>query len=350
MLARATDPPSSVLRRSFLPAGKLRPALLARLLLLRGWPDERVVLGPRIGEDAAVIDLGDRYLVAKTDPITFAREEIGWYLVQVNANDLAVTGAVPRWMLVTLLLPECHSTPELAEGIFRQVDAACRELHIAVVGGHTEVTLGLDRPLAVGHMLGEVAKGQLVRTGGAHVGDDLILVKGIAIEGTSIIAREKEQELHRRNYSSAFVARAQEYLHDPGIGVVREALLATVSVDVHAMHDPTEGGLATGLHELAEAAGVGVRVEAEKIAVLPESAALCAEFGLNPLGTIASGALLLSLPPEETGCLLAAYAGANVACAVIGRVTDACEGRKIQTGADLMDLPRFDQDEITRLY
>ncbi|MGQ9494596.1 MAG: AIR synthase related protein, partial [Anaerolineae bacterium] len=255
-----------------LPVGKLNPELLAQLLQLQGWPDERVVLGPRIGEDAAVIDFGDRYLVAKTDPITFATEEIGWYLVQVNANDLATTGAMPRWLLVTLLLPEDKTTLELTHRLSAQIDAACRELHIALVGGHTEVTYGLDRPIAIGHMLGEVAKEKLITTAGACVGDDLVLLKGIAIEGTSIIAREMSEELLLRGYTPDFIARAKNYLYHPGISIVREAMLAIHSATIHAMHDPTEGGLAMGLHELAMAARVGVWVDEEAVPIWPECA------------------------------------------------------------------------------
>jgi len=332
-----------------LPVGKLEPNLLSELLEPRGHPDERVVVGPRVGEDAAVIDFGDRYLVIKTDPITFATDEIGWYLAQVNANDVAVMGAVPRWLLVTLLLPEGTSTPALAKKIFAQIDAACQDLRIAVVGGHTEITHGLDRPIAVGHLLGEVAKNRLITTSGAQVGDDLVLVKGIAIEGTSIIAREKEKDLQARGYSPEFLARARHYLHDPGIGIVREAGLAAKCVGVHAMHDPTEGGLATALHELALAAHVGVWVDREAIAVWPECASLCAEFGLDPLGLIASGALLVSVSHEQTSTLLAAYQETDVTCAVIGHVTVVGEGLKLSSKAGIADLPRFDQDEIIKL-
>ena len=333
-----------------LPVGKLDAALLSRLLLLSGWPDPRVVVGPHVGEDAAVLDMGDRYLVAKSDPITFATDEIGWYLVQVNANDLATTGAEPRWLLTTLLLPEGRTTPDLVESIMAQIDAACRELHIAVVGGHTEVTHGLERPIVVGHMLGEVAKERLVTTSGARVGDDLLLIKGIAIEGTSLIAREKAEELRQRSYGPEFIARAQNYLYDPGISVLHAARLAVESAEVHAMHDPTEGGLATGLHELCEAAHVGVWIDREAVLVYPESASVCAEFGLDPLGTIASGALLLALPPTQVPALLAAYERAAIPCAVIGRVCEADEGLRMQSGAVTLDLPRFDQDEVSRLF
>ncbi len=333
-----------------LPVGKVPPGLLAELIQFRGWPDQRVVLGPQLGEDAALIDLGDRYLVAKTDPITFATDDIGWYLVQVNANDLATSGAVPRWLLVTLLLPEQGATPELAQRIVSQIDTACRQLHVAVVGGHTEVTYGLDRPVAIGHMLGEVAENKWVSTSGARVGDDLLLVKGIAIEGTSIIAREKVPELRKRGCSEEFITRAQRYLYDPGISVVREALMAVECAEVNAMHDPTEGGLATALHELAHAAGVGLWVDAEAIPILPECTALCTEFGLNPLGLMASGSLLIALLPEETPALLSVYREANIACSRIGRVRPAGEGLKLKSATGTIDLPRFDQDEVARLF
>ena len=333
-----------------LPVGKLNPQLLETLLRYTGAPDPRVRLGPRVGEDAAVIDFGDRYLVAKTDPITFATDQIGWYLVQVNANDLATTGAVPRWLLVTLLLPEAGTSPDLARAIFAQVNAACQELNIAIVGGHTEVTYGLERPIAVGHMLGEVEKDRLVTTAGACVGDDIVLVKGIAIEGTSLIAREKSAELRDRGYGDDVITRACNYLYDPGISVLREARLAMESVVVHAMHDPTEGGLATGLHELAMAANVGVWVDEAAVPIWPECARLCEEFGLNPLGTIASGALLVAVPPSETQALLSAYHDAGVRCACIGRITPASQGLKMQSAAVVVDLPRFDQDEVTKLF
>jgi len=333
-----------------LPVGKLNHSLLAQLLQAQGWPDERVVLGPRIGEDVAVIDFGDRCLVAKTDPITFVTDKVGWYLVQVNANDLATTGTMPRWLLVTLLLPENRTTPELVKSIFAQIDAACRELHIAVVGGHTEVTYGLERPLAVGHMLGEIAKDQWIATGGARVGDDIVLVKGIAIEGTAIVAREKMQQLRKRGYPQRWIVRAQDYLYDPGISIVAEARLAVECTQIHAMHDPTEGGLATGLHELAQAAGVGVWVDGDAVPIWPECRSLCTEFGLDPLGTIASGALLITLAHEHLPALLAAYKKADVVCAVIGHITAPGEGLRLKSGAVTMDLPRFDQDEITKLF
>jgi hydrogenase maturation factor len=331
-----------------LPVGKPPAALLAGLFGKHVTLDERVVLGPRVGEDAAVIDMGDRYLVAATDPITFVTEEIGWYALVVNANDVAVRGAAPRWFLATCLLPERGTTEASVEDVFAQLGAACRELGVSLVGGHTEVTHGLDRPLVIGTMLGEVARDRLVTTGGARPGDALLLTKGIPVEGTSIIARARAAELEARGYAPAFLDRARGALRH--LSVVPEALLAAELAPVHAMHDPTEGGLAGALWELAEAAGVGLRVEAERIPVLPEGARLCAEYGLDPLGTIASGALLVALAPADAGAVLHACAREGIDCAFIGRTVAPEAGVTLVSGRDSRELPRFARDEIARLF
>lgn len=331
-----------------LPVGKLRPALLRELLARHAVPDARVVVGPRVGEDAAVLDMGDRYLVATTDPITFVTEDLGWYAVTVNANDLAVRGATPRWFLATCLLPEGHIDEATVSTLFTQLGTACRTNGVVLVGGHTEVTPGLDRPIVVGTMLGEVDKDRLVTTGGARPGDVVLLTKGVPLEGASIIARVRTAELRARGYEDAWLARARERLAQ--LSVVPEARLAVERVSVHAMHDPTEGGVATGLWELADAADVGLVVEAERIPVLADGAALCREFGLDPLGTIASGALLLALAPAEAGILLHALAREGIDAAFIGRVVPRASGVMLARGGQVAPLPRFDQDEIARLF
>jgi hydrogenase expression/formation protein HypE len=330
--------------------GKLPTESLGRLLDRYRLEDERVVLGARIGEDAAVLDMGDRYLVAKTDPITFATDQIGWYAVHVNANDLVTTGAVPLWFLATVLLPEGDSDEALVEEILRQMHDACGELGVSLVGGHTEITYGLHRPMVIGQMLGEVEKDRLVTSGGAKVGDAIVLTKGIAIEGTALIAREKEAELRERGFSPDFLARAKGYLLDPGISVFREARHACQAFEVHAMHDPTEGGLAMGLRELAQASEVGLMVEEESIEVLPECGRLCEEFGLDPLGTIASGALLLAVSPEDAHRLLEVLASEQIAASVIGRVVPRDEGIRMESHGLVRDLPIFPRDEIAVLF
>ena len=160
-----------------LPIGKLRADTLQAIFDKHRTKDPRVVVGPKVGEDAAVIDVGDRYLVATSDPITFATAEIGWYALHVNANDIAVRGARPRWFLATLLLPAGATSATSVEALFADLHAACEELDVALVGGHTEVTHGLDRPIVAGTMLGEVEKDKLVTTAGARVGDAVVMTR-----------------------------------------------------------------------------------------------------------------------------------------------------------------------------
>jgi hydrogenase expression/formation protein HypE len=334
----------------FLPIGKLPADLLQAVLDKHASHDSRVIVGPRVGEDAAVIDLGDRYLVATADPITFATDDLGWYALHVNANDIVVRGATPRWFLATLLLPEGRTDEDTVRALFGQLGEACEELEVALVGGHTEVTHGLDRSIVAGTMLGEVAKDRLVTTSGARVGDAIVLTKGVPLEGAAIIAREKEAELRARGVPAATIRRARNFLRSPGISVRPEAEIACELATVHAMHDPTEGGIATALHELAAAAGVGLRIDRDRIMVLPEGRALCEAFGLDPLGTIASGALLMTMTPAEAGIVLHALAREGIDCHFIGQVVAPEQGVTLMDGARQWPLPVFTRDEIAKLF
>jgi len=329
--------------------GKLPLDLLSRLLGEIDVRDPRVVLGARAGEDAALIDFGDRYLVAKTDPITFATDLIGWYMVQINANDIAVMGGTPRWLMTTLLLPDTTSENEV-ERIFTQVREACEALNITLIGGHTEITYDLPRPIAVGAMLGEVPKERAVLTSGARPGDSIVLTKAIAVEGTSILAREAAGDLLERGVAQNTIDRAKDFLFAPGISVVSEATIACDAVDVHAMHDPTEGGLSGGLVEMAEGANVGMLIDMETVPVLPECRELCDALGLDPLGLIASGSLLAAVSPSEVEALTRALANEGIAAHEIGTVTDRPDGLKVRIGDDVRDLPTFQRDELARWF
>ena len=332
-----------------LPIGKLPLEFLQDLLQAYTHSHERLIAGPGVGEDVAVIDMGDRYLVVKTDPITFATDQIGWYAVNVNANDVATSGARPLWMLATLLLPEATTTPALVKSIFAQLRDACEELGIALVGGHTEVTWGLNRPIVVGMLIGEVARDKLITNSGGQLGDRVLLVKGVPIEATAIIAREKADDLRRRGYDDRFLRVAQGYLRDPGISVVGAARIAADHPGVHAMHDPTEGGLATGLHEVAFASGTGLRLHADRVPVLAEGRRLCQEYGLDPLGAIASGALLVMVEPTQADALSEAYTRAGIPCTHIGDLVPPDEGIYMLRAGERRPLPRYDADEITKV-
>lgn len=327
--------------------GKLPPALFRRFLNKIKVEDEQVIIGPGFGEDAAVIRLGGKLLVAKTDPVTFAFDLIGWYAVHVNANDIAAMGVKPRWFLATILLPE-QSAPEEAERILDQILSACNSLGISLIGGHTETTYQLKRPVVVGCMLAEAEEHSIITTSGAKPGDGIVLTKGLAIEGTAVLAREAEPALLSSGFNQDLLERAANYLFAPGISVVKEALMACSLVTVHSMHDPTEGGLATGLLEIASAAEVGVLVEKERIPILTECKAICDKFSLNPLGLLASGALIITLPYSEASKLLEGLRQAGINASVIGKVVEAEKGLKMHTARGIEDLPQFERDELAR--
>jgi len=308
----------------------------------------RVVLGPRFGEDAAVIDLGAKYLVAKTDPITLTSERLGWYAVNINGNDVATLGARPLWFLATLLLPEKAVTLPLVRKIFRETLRACRELGVTLCGGHTEITRGIDRPIMVGQMLGEVAKSKLVRKESQQPGDLVLLTGGIAIEGTAILAREKRLTLARK-LPIRTLRHAERLLFRPGISVVRDALLAQRHGEIHAMHDPTEGGLTSGLYELAKAGGVGLRIWKDKVPILEETRCFSEVLGFDPFALIASGALLVVASANSAPKLLRAYTRHGVRAAIIGEVRQAAEGIQVVEKDRVRQLRVPARDEIARL-
>ncbi|MGD8309392.1 MAG: AIR synthase family protein [Chromatiales bacterium] len=331
---------------SDLPVGKLPPALLERLLA--GAPtDPSVVIGPGIGLDCAVVDIGDRLLVLKSDPVTFVTDDLGRYLVQVNLNDLATTGAVPRWLLVTLLLPDGRTSAACADGIMETVYGLCREYGIAVVGGHTEITHGLDRPVASAALIGEVARDRLITPRGARPGDRVLLTKGVPIEGASILAREFPDRL-RPLLGEEGLARARDLLADPGIGVLEDARTALAAGRVSAMHDPTEGGVAAALWELARASGRSLSIRVAAIPVPELCARICGAFHIDPLETIASGALLLTAPEPDARRITAALEAAGIPCADIGAVGEGPAG--VRRADDGQALPWPERDGIARAF
>ena len=332
-----------------LKTGKVPSALLEHLLRQIAVKDDRVLLGPMIGEDAAVIDLGGTALVAKTDPVTFASDLVGWYAVHVNANDIACTGATPRWFLATLLAPEGSTEASVAE-VFGQLTEACESMNIQLVGGHTEVTAAVNQPVVVGAMLGEASRESIIRTSGALDGDSIVVTKGIAIEGTAILARDSEERLLKAGVSPETVARAKELLFHPGISVVKDARTALASVRVHCLHDPTEGGILTGLWEIAKASNLGLCVEEGSIPALLETTEICEALGLDPLGLLASGALLITLPAEDVPSLFKALEEEGIEAFEIGRMMELEEGVSIIRAHELEPLPTLERDELARFF
>jgi hydrogenase maturation factor len=307
------------------------------------------VVGPGVGEDAAAIEFDSRLLIAKSDPITFATDQIGWYAVQVNANDIACSGGTPRWFLATLLVPEGYSEGQ-AEEIFDQVVAACDTLDVTLVGGHSEVTFGIDRPIVAGTMLGEAYPNRLVRTGGAQEGDSIVITKGIAIEGTALLARERRDALLALGVAADLVERASTFITTPGISVVHEAKVACAAVPVHSLHDPTEGGLVTGLREVGLASGLGVGIEEGGIPILPECREICQALGLDPMGLLASGSLLITLAAGDVPALLSALKREGIVGWEIGQMLATEEGFQMIGYLGETPLPDFPRDELARFF
>lgn len=337
---------------SLLPAGKVAPDLLSTLLQQLPTHHERLLLGPGLGEDAAVIDFApgsEMVLVAKSDPITFATDAIGHYAVHVCANDLAVTGATPLFYLPTLLLPAQQTTAQTAGQLFAQIGHVCRQLAITVVGGHTEITPTVSQPIVAGTLLGQARRDQVVHTGGAQPGDLVLMAGGAPIEGASLIAREMAADLLARGWDRAELAEAANYLYTPGISVLPPALYAAQTGLVTAMHDPTEGGIATGLWEVAQASRVGMEIDLTQISVPNLARRLCAVYDLDPLGTIASGSLLATAPTQNVSRLLAGWQKLGWSGMVIGRVVDRRLNGEVWSSGAQGDFPRFVVDEITRL-
>lgn len=315
--------------------------------------DPQLLVGPALGEDAAVIDWdinANELLVAKSDPITFATDAIGYYAVNVCANDLAVTGARPLYYLPTILLPAGDADVALAEEIFKQIGDACRELHIIVAGGHSEITSTVSQPVIAGSMLGAVGRDSIVSTGGARPGDQILMAGEAPIEGASIIAREMRQSLLDRGWSSREVDEAADYLYRPGISVLLPARLAVQTGGVTSMHDPTEGGIATGLLEVATAARVGIAVDLDRIPISNLARRLCAEFGLDPLGTIASGSLLATAAADDAPQILDTWRSHGWSGTVIGTVVPLESDIRGYSQGMETTFPRFTTDEITKLW
>lgn len=329
-----------------LPLGKLPLSLLRSFLNELSVQDPDVLVGPGIGEDAAVIRFGEQTLVFKTDPITFAVDDIAWYLVTINANDIACMGGIPRYMLVTMLLPQGTTTPETAHGIFSGLKKACVSQGITLVGGHTEITYGLDRPIATGFMIGTLSEYGMVRASGARPGNAILLSKSIPLEATSLLAREMSGRL---GLDEDILSRARELIYEPGISVVNEARIALAQGGVTAMHDPTEGGIATGLLEIATASGCGLEVIYESIPILDLSRTILGPLSIDPLGAIASGSLLVCCEEDSARKILTAWKEASIEGTIIGRITDSRDLTLIREGKP-GPLPVFRVDEVTKVF
>lgn len=327
-----------------LPPGKIPVDILKDVVFKNlGAMRSEVVLRPSAGIDGTVINVGNKCLVCSMDPITGATAHVGWLAVNVNANDVATFGCPPEFMLSCVLLPE-KSDRATVEKITAQMSRAAEDLGIAIVGGHCETTPGLTGPIVVGCVMGTTEKDRYVTAAGAKPGDKLIMTKSAGIEGTAILAYDKRQQLEKA-LDKNLLRNAREFYKR--ISIVREAVEAFNSGGVHAMHDPTEGGIAGGIHEMADASNLGVSVLREKIKVEPETAAICEFYGLDCLQLIASGSLLIAVEPESEEKILRTLRKNRIYARTIGQFLPSSKKRSIENKkGETSFLPRPVTDQL----
>jgi hydrogenase expression/formation protein HypE len=293
--------------------GKLSPEDLESVVFPRtGADSSSVQVGPAYAEDAAAIDIGEQMAVVSTDPISLASERIGTLGVNVACNDVAASGGTPRWLTNTIFLPDDDT--ETLETITADVDSEAERLGVSIVGGHTEYLPALSQPLLSLTCMGLADR--FVPTAGAQPGDRLILTKGAGIEGTAVIASDFRADLDQPEDR---LDRAATFFDD--LSVVPDAQI--VSPYATSMHDPTEGGVVTGLVELARASGVSLSVESSAVPIREATREVCGAMDVDPLSVLGSGALLATVPDDDCESVVAELADAGIDANPIGRVRES---------------------------
>jgi len=327
-----------------LPPGKIPVDLLKEVIFKNlGVHRDEVALGPAAGIDGAVINVGSKSLIVSTDPITGALERIGWLAVNVNANDVSTFGAEPAFFLSCILLPE-KADRRTVETISSQMGKAAKGLGMAIVGGHCESTPGLTNPIVVGCAMGIVEKGSYVTAAGAKAGDKIMITKTAGIEGTAILAADREEKL-RKTVRSSTLKRAKEFFNMISVG--KEAAIAFKTGGVHAMHDPTEGGIAGGIHEVADASNLGFKIFEDRIPVAKETLEICKAFEIDPVYLIASGSMLIAARKDAADGIKKTLIKSGISASVVGEFLSSSEDRivKRKNGFE-SELPRPTCDSL----
>ena len=342
------EKPSSEKHDSSLPVGKVPEDFLVHLLQLPRAASPDVLINAGYGEDAAVRRSRSRLIAVSSDPITFPTARPGSMAVHVNANDIAVMGAAPTFFTATLMVPP-GSSRRMIESIMRDMLEAADRLDIVLIGGHTEITDAVTLPVLSLTMFGELLCDRPPASANAQPGDRIIQVNPLGLEGSAILAGEYQERL-AVSLDEAELETARAFAEDPGISVVAPAHFAAVRLPVHAMHDPTEGGLATGLREIAFASGCGLRIRKDRLIIRSETARICNCLGIDPLGLISSGCLLFTLPHAHAESALHLMHASGFNAADIGEMLADTECLEIERADGAVeDLPCFQVDEIARL-
>lgn len=324
--------------------GKLpEPVLIRSVLKEIGHRREEILVGPAVGQDCAVIEAGEgEVFVLSSDPITGTTKDIGSHSVHITANDLAAAGAEPVGIMLTILL-----TPETEEAELKQmmrgVEATCRELHMEVMGGHTEITDVVKQPLISLTGVGKMKKEQILTTASVKPGQDIVVTKWIGLEGTSIAAKEREQVLLQR-FAPSFVETAKGF--DQYLSVLPESKIAR-EWGVSAMHDITEGGVFGALWEMASGSGVGLDIDLKSIPIRQETVEVCEVLGLNPYILMSSGSMMIAA--DDGHGLVRKLAQAGIPASVVGKATPGND-RILRNGEDTRYLDKPQSDELYKIY
>jgi hydrogenase expression/formation protein HypE len=318
--------------------GKLPPELLAKYLLrMSGLPSRDLVVRPAVGLDFGVVKAGRMYLVVSSDPVTGTGERVGWHAVIVTANDIATSGNRPAFMQAVILLSEDSSEEDVAE-LTSQMNEAAKGLGISIVGGHTELTPGLKRPIVV--TTGFAFARRFITAAGARPGDSLLMTKSAGLEGTAILGSDpglvRDPKVRRK---------ARELFE--GMSIVEEAAGAYGAGGVHAMHDCTEGGVLGAIYEMAAASRVGFEVWEDRIPLTEVTRLVCSSLRVDPLRLIGSGSVLIAVEKEAEDRVSAAVEAAGSRASVIGEFTNGKKMLNLRDGR--VEVKTAPVDELWRL-
>ncbi|NLL06284.1 MAG: AIR synthase [Clostridiaceae bacterium] len=299
--------------------GKIPNNVLKEIVLdkIKGKREE-IIVRPKVGEDCCAVDFGDNVCVLSSDPITGAENEVGRLAVHISCNDVASCGAEPIGLLVTILVPP-RATKKDLELVMSQISDTANSLNVDIMGGHTEVTGAVNRFVIITTAVGNVLKDKLVTTSGAKVGDDIIITKYAGIEGTAIIAHDKERELANKVEKSV-LEKSKALIND--ISVVKEGMIAG-RFGVNSMHDITEGGVLGAVWEVTEASGKGAIVYNDRIPILKETLKLCQFYNIDPLRLISSGCMIITC--KDGNKLVNEMENNGIKATIIGKITNSTE-------------------------
>jgi hydrogenase expression/formation protein HypE len=308
--------------------------------------DPDIILGAALGEDVAMTRDGGDILVSHVDPIVGAVGEIGWLAVHVACNNVAAAGVAPRWLLLLVLVPRLEDE-ELLGQTMHDASRAAQEVGASIVGGHTGYSAGLSRPLVAVTALGSASGREPVRTGGAKVGDGVLVTKGIALEGTAILAQDFADVARGLGLSDEELEVGHCVMAE--VSVLPEALVLAEN-GVTAMHDVTHLGILGTLLEIAQLSAAGIEVAFSRLPIPRIVSGFARAFRFDPLQMISSGTLAVTVSPERVARVSAVLEELGTPFAFVGHVTDGAGVRVLKDGGTIQHTEiRCEEDELARI-